>query len=210
MSRPASWDRRHDEAASAGSLGRRLDVASSFVRNKCETPMGFNAPMEVDVALVRWPADEEKRRLLAELGQPRLLLVDGEAEPPTCTDQLEDWIRLPASDVDARARVRSLERRSRELTPTVPEIVGDGAVRYRSERIDLPLLQLRLMEPLIAHYGSVVSRETLMGSAWPAGRPSRNTLDVHIVRLRKRLAPYGLQIRTVRSRGYMLAPADGE
>jgi len=29
-------------------------------------------------------------------------------------------------------------------------------------------------------------------------------LDVHIVRLRRRLAPLGLVIRTVRSRGYLL------
>ena len=36
------------------------------------------------------------------------------------------------------------------------------------------------------------------------GAPTRNALDVHVLRLRRRLAPLGLEIRTVRSRGYLL------
>jgi DNA-binding response OmpR family regulator len=32
-------------------------------------------------------------------------------------------------------------------------------------------------------------------------------LDVHVVRLRRRIAPLGLAIRTVRSRGYLLEEA---
>jgi DNA-binding response OmpR family regulator len=40
--------------------------------------------------------------------------------------------------------------------------------------------------------------------AWPDGLPSRNALDVHMVRLRRRIAELSLEIRTVRSRGYLL------
>ena len=40
--------------------------------------------------------------------------------------------------------------------------------------------------------------------AWPNGAPTRNALDVHILRLRRRIAPLGLEVRTVRSRGYLL------
>jgi DNA-binding winged helix-turn-helix (wHTH) protein len=43
---------------------------------------------------------------------------------------------------------------------------------------------------------------------WPGSAPGRNVLDVHVLRLRRRLAPLGLAIRTVRSRGYMLERAD--
>ncbi len=39
--------------------------------------------------------------------------------------------------------------------------------------------------------------------------PGRNVLDVHIVRLRRRLAPLELVIRTVRSRGYLLEDGVG-
>ena len=43
-----------------------------------------------------------------------------------------------------------------------------------------------------------------------AGRvPGRNALDVHVLRLRRRLSPLRLAIRTVRSRGYLLERCDG-
>ncbi len=38
----------------------------------------------------------------------------------------------------------------------------------------------------------------------PSGVPTRNALDVHVLRLRRRIAPLGLEIRTVRSRGYLM------
>jgi DNA-binding response OmpR family regulator len=37
--------------------------------------------------------------------------------------------------------------------------------------------------------------------------PTRNALDVHVLRLRRRIAPLGLEIRTVRARGYLLQAA---
>jgi DNA-binding response OmpR family regulator len=44
----------------------------------------------------------------------------------------------------------------------------------------------------------------LARAGWPDGAPGRNALDVHVLRLRRRVAPLGLAIRTVRSRGYLL------
>ena len=46
-----------------------------------------------------------------------------------------------------------------------------------------------------------------MAAGWPGGTPGRNALDVHVLRLRRRLEPVRLAIRTVRSRGYLLEPA---
>jgi DNA-binding response OmpR family regulator len=53
----------------------------------------------------------------------------------------------------------------------------------------------------------VVSRDALARAGWPDGAPGRNALDVHVLRLRRRLEPLGLVIRTVRSRGYVLEAA---
>ena len=53
-------------------------------------------------------------------------------------------------------------------------------------------------------FGAVVSRDALSQAGWPEGAPGRNALDVHVLRLRRRLAPLSLVIRTVRSRGYLL------
>ena len=57
---------------------------------------------------------------------------------------------------------------------------------------------------LLDRFGAVVTRDTLADRAWPRGVPTRNALDVHVLRLRRRIAPLGLEIRTVRSRGYLM------
>lgn len=60
------------------------------------------------------------------------------------------------------------------------------------------------MGALLERMGAVVSREQLSRAGWPGGAPGRNALDVHVLRVRRRIAPLGLAIRTVRSRGYLL------
>jgi DNA-binding winged helix-turn-helix (wHTH) protein len=61
---------------------------------------------------------------------------------------------------------------------------------------------------MLERYGAVVSRDALSRAGWPQGAPGRNALDVHVLRLRRRLGPVGLAIRTVRSRGYLLERAE--
>jgi DNA-binding winged helix-turn-helix (wHTH) protein len=65
-------------------------------------------------------------------------------------------------------------------------------------------VEARLTAALIERFGAVVSREQLARSGWPKGAPGRNALDVHVLRLRRRIGPLGLAIKTVRSRGYLL------
>ena len=60
------------------------------------------------------------------------------------------------------------------------------------------------MQALVERFGAVVSRDHLARAGWPSGAPGRNALDVHVLRLRRRIATVGLVIRTVRSRGYLL------
>ena len=57
---------------------------------------------------------------------------------------------------------------------------------------------------LLDRMGAVVSRDALARAGWPDGAPGRNALDVHVLRLRRRLSAVHLVIRTVRSRGYLL------
>lgn len=164
--------------------------------------------MSTDVALLRWPAEAEKRTVLADGDVPRLLLLEAGAPPPEILDCFEDWIRVPASDVDLRARVRALEARSQRHLRRVPELDVHGVLRFGTAWVSLPPVEARLVDSLIERFGAVVGRDTLRRSVWPGSSPGRNVLDVHVLRLRRRLAPLGLVIRTVRSRGYMLEAAD--
>ena len=162
----------------------------------------------VEVALVHWPAEQDRREELRQAGQPRLLLVERGA-PPIPTDELEDWIRLPADDLDLRVRVEALRRRTDGDVVTVPALDDDGVLRMGDRWVSLPPVEARLTRALLERFGAVVSRDALARSGWPTGSPGRNALDVHVLRLRRRLSPLRLAIRTVRSRGYLLERADG-
>ena len=156
---------------------------------------------------MRWPAEQHRRVELQHAGRPRLLLLEDGSPPPTVDDDLEDWIRVPASDDDLRARVDGLRRRTE--VPSVPELDEDGVLRLGGSWVSLPPVEARLMAALLDRYGAVVSREALARAGWPAGAPGRNALDVHMLRLRRRLGPRALAIRTVRSRGYLLERGPG-
>ena len=162
----------------------------------------------VEVALVQWPAEKDRREALRRSGQPRLLLVERGA-PPIPVDPFEDWIRLPADDLDLRVRVESLRRRTGSDASLVPDLDDDGVLRVGDRWVSLPPVEARLTSALLERFGAVVSREALARSGWPGGSPGRNALDVHVLRLRRRLAPLHLAIRTVRSRGYLLERSDG-
>lgn len=159
---------------------------------------------ENDVVLVRWPDEADRVDQLRDQGRPRLLLVQAEAPPPIVEEGLEDWIRVPADELDLRARVDGLERRCRALRAAPPVLDDDGVLRVEDEWVALPPVELRLTAALLDRFGAVVSREALAKAGWPSGAPGRNALDVHVLRLRRRLEPVGLAIRTVRSRGYLL------
>jgi DNA-binding winged helix-turn-helix (wHTH) protein len=158
----------------------------------------------VDVVLLRWPVQQARREVLRTEARPRLLLVEDGAPPPVTTDDLEDWIRVPAAEVDLRARVEGLRRRVESREPAVPRLDDDGVLRVGSRWVSLPPVEARLTAAMLERFGAVVSREALGRAGWPDGTPGRNALDVHVLRLRRRLTPVALAIRTVRSRGYLL------
>lgn len=162
----------------------------------------------MDVALIQWPSDDSLRVHLARLGHPRLLLVEPEADPPICVDVLEDWVRLPVSRADRNARVKSLQARAGHRDDERPVVHGGGTLEYAGASIELSEIQGRLMTPLIERFGAVVSRDELSAHAWPELGSSANNLDVTIGRLRRQVAAVGLQIRTIRSRGYLLCAAE--
>jgi DNA-binding response OmpR family regulator len=103
------------------------------------------------------------------------------------------------------ARVGALDNRaSAHLDPGAPELDEFGTLRFGGGWVSLPPVEARLTEALVGRLGAVVSRDALAQAGWPGGAPGRNALDVHVLRIRRRLAPLNLVIRTVRSRGYFL------
>lgn len=148
--------------------------------------------------------EQTRRDELRREGRPRLLLLEDGVPPPAGADEFEDWIRVPAVEVDLRARVDGLRRRAEARVDPAPALDDDGVLRLGDRWVSLPPVEARLTAALLDRYGAVVSRDALARAGWPAGAPGRNALDVHMLRLRRRLSPLALAIRTVRSRGYLL------
>ena len=129
-------------------------------------------------------------------------MVDENASPPITPDPTEDWVRLPANHRDVQARIEGL-RRQASAVPTLEE----GVLRTATGWTSLPDLEARIVEVLLARFGKVADRQSLLTAGWPGEAPSRNVLDAHRHRLRRRIEPIGLCIRRVRKSGYVLEPS---
>jgi two-component system, OmpR family, response regulator len=81
-----------------------------------------------------------------------------------------------------------------------------GLLHYGRAWVALPDVEWRLMGPLVEHMGELVRRDDLTQAGWPGREVAASALNVRIKKARKRLEPLGLQITTVRGRGYVLAP----
>jgi hypothetical protein len=160
------------------------------------------------VVMLRWPEEEARRDALRAAGAARLLLVGSDEAPPTTVDPLEDWVRLPAGEADVQARLSTLAKRAAGAS-TIPEVDDDGLLHFFGRWVALSPVEQALGRAMTERFGAVVGRDHLARRAWPGGAPTRNALDVHILRLRRRIAPLGLEVRTVRSRGYLLQAGDG-
>jgi DNA-binding response OmpR family regulator len=129
--------------------------------------------------------------------------VAPEADPPDGRDCLEDWVRLPAEDRDVAARLRALEVRAARHQPT-PETDERGRLTFQGEWVALSPIEERIVAALARCFGAVVSRDELLAAGWPDEHPSDAALRVHLTRLRKEIAPLGLEIATVRGFGHVM------
>jgi two-component system OmpR family response regulator len=160
----------------------------------------------VEVRMLRWPAEAPALEHCRTRGVPRLLMVEGPVSPPSCVDALEDWVRVPADRADLQARRAMLLARAGCATPTVDT---DGILRVDGRCLALPPAEAPMARALAASYRRLVHRQELIDLVWPGtGLPRRNALDLRVLRLRRRIAPLGLIIRTVWGRGYLM-DADG-
>lgn len=153
--------------------------------------------------MLRWPDEQVRRDELATRGHARLLVLEFGASPPVSSDPLEDWARCSDSDLDVQARIVGLRKRMERAGAMIPRI-DDNIIRFDDRWVALPPIETRLADLLVQRFGAVVARADLIAVGWPQTPPHRNALDVHVLRLRRRLEPLRLGIRTVRSRGYAL------
>lgn len=126
----------------------------------------------------------------------------------------DDYLVKPFAFAELLARVRALVRRSRGdqlLRLAVGDLVIDIATRAVTRggtTIDLTTREYELLEYLVRHKGTLVSREMLARDVWGETdrcTPLDNVIDVHIARVRRKVDTGGTRlIHTVRGVGFIV------
>jgi two-component system, OmpR family, response regulator len=167
----------------------------------------LTSPPHHDVVVVRWPEQRADAERLARLDQPHLLLVEPGVPPPQLESCLADWIRLPADDVDVRARLSALAARSTQH-PKVPLLDEFGEFAYGGQRVFLSPTDHRLAELLVSSFDRGVPDQLLLDRI-REGEEDPSKIRVYVSRLRRRIRPLGLEITSIRGFGYRLHSSSG-
>ena len=122
----------------------------------------------------------------------------------------DDYLCKPFAFVELLARVRALARRpARSADPVLTHAgVRADLATHRVERagkkLDLTAKEEALLVFFLRHPGEVLSRTRLYEGVWDERYDGlSNTLEVHVMELRKKLEARGPRlIHTVRGRGY--------
>ena len=123
----------------------------------------------------------------------------------------DDYISKPFSPRELMARIRSVLRRTGKADAQVLQVgdlcmdIDSHRVDYKGETIDLGPTEYKLLQFLMEHKNRVYSRTQLLDHVWGhSAYVEERTIDVHVLRLRKALAPAGCDkmLQTVRGAGY--------
>ena len=179
---------------------------------------------EYEVAIVDWRMPKvsglEVIQRLRRRGSalPILMLTarDTARDRVTGLDEgADDYLVKPFHFAELLARVRALQRRGEAVQSRVIKVANlalDSVTRQVSIGSVEPRLtatELSLLEILLQRSPAIVSRRSIALAVWneEADALGSNTLDVHLARLRAKIATSGAKIEAVRALGYRLVPA---
>jgi len=216
-----------DDASLAAGLaqilqgdGHAVDAMKSGEQALLATGLEHFGLVILDIGLPGIDGFEVLRRLRSTDHRVPVLVL-------TARDQLEDRVHgldLGADDYMVKpfatpelvARVRALLRRAQARTgpkithgPLTLDTVARRAY-LGGQPLDLAGREWAVLEVLLARVERIASKESIIQSVASWGEElSPNAIEVYVSRLRAKLEPAGIRIRTVRGFGYMLEEFKG-
>jgi DNA-binding response OmpR family regulator len=214
-----------DEAPIASAVAARLRSEGFTVEVAADGPTGVELCERVkpdlvilDLMLPGLDGVEVCKRIQKERPVPVLMLTARDAEADVLIGLAvgaDDYMTKPFSPRELVARVHAILRRlDRTLVPTTATVrlgdveidAGRRRVRKGAEDVHLTPTEFDLLAWLVAHPGTVFTREQLLARLWGYRDGSgARTVDSHIRALRRKLGP-GI-VRTVHGVGYALEEA---
>lgn len=131
----------------------------------------------------------------------------------------DDYLPKPFDPDELLARARAVLRRAKPSTSPVDEVIEVGnlaiethrrVVRQGEQKIDVTAFEFDVLDLLVRPAGRLVSRDEISGALYQ--RPAQaydRSVDVHVSRLRQKLLPAGVRIKSVRGVGYVLSADSG-
>ena len=125
----------------------------------------------------------------------------------------DDYLSKPFDIEEILAHLRALLRRSRGLVARQEEIssgkitirIAERLIFWKGRRLEmLSPKEFEILRQLVLFAPTVLDKNTLALKAWgvPASRLHQRTIDVHIRRLRQKLGPAAVCLRTVPAIGF--------
>ena len=214
-----------DDPDIASALQRGLESHGFATRHEDRVGAGLEALRESEVAagiLDVMIGDESGLDLVADarregITKPILML--------SALAEVEDRARgIEAGADDYIVKPFAFDELLARLQVQVHRLSSRAGTSFRLERetrtvigpqgeVELTEREFQMLEVLTREKGRVVSRWDLFDALWGEGEAtSDNVVDVYVGYLRKKLQPveaFGIEIKTIRNKGFMLVGGDG-
>ena len=163
------------------------------------------------------------QELRREGRQTPVLILTGSSEESEIVRALDagadEYVVKPVRNRELAARVRALVRRGPRVARSEQLTAGSLVLNRLTRRVlvagdpvELSPKEFSLLEHLLLHTDEVVTRTDLLEKVWDMRfDPGSNVVDVHVARLRRKLAASAarLAIETVRGVGFRLVVSGG-
>ncbi len=195
--------------------GYSVDHLSSAEQAEAALQHTMFALAIIDIGLPEMDGLELIRRVRGAGNPVPVLILTARDSMQSRVDGLDlgadDYLAKPFDLPELIARARALIRRSKSAVSS--EIVfgplqmnqGSRTALLNGEVVDLTNREWAILELLVLNAPAVISKDKLLESisAWDR-ELTPNAIEVYVLRLRGKIEPKGLNIRTVRGFGYRL------